>query len=121
METKRWQDWIMLAFGVWLIISPFILSYTSYTGIAAWNSYLFGVAVAAVAIVALFYPKMWEEWVNLALGIGLIVSPFLLQYINEEVMATWNHFTLGFLIAADAIWAVMAMLQNPTHKRRLTS
>jgi hypothetical protein len=118
METNRWQDRIMLVFGVWLIISPYVLSYTSYTGMAAWISYLFGVAVTAVAITALFYPRMWEEWVNLVLGIGLIVSPFLLQYINEEVMATWNHFILGFLIAVDAIWA---MLQNPTHKRRLTS
>lgn len=121
METKRWQDWFMLAFGVWLIISPFILPYNSYTGIAAWISYLFGFAVAAFAIVAVFYPKMWEEWVNLVLGIGLIAAPFLLQYSGEEVMATGNHFILGFLIAADAVWAVLTMLQHPTDKRRLSS
>ena len=115
METKRWQDWVMLAFGMWLIISPFILPYTSYTGIAAWVSYLFGVAVAAFAIIALFYPKMWEEWVNLVLGIGLIAMPFLLQY-SEEIMATRNHFIMGILIAGDALWVMLQ--QYPTHKRR---
>ncbi len=114
METKRWQDWAMLAFGGWLIISPFVLSYISYTGIAALNSYFFGVVVAAIAIVALFYPKMWEEWVNLALGILLIISPFLLQYFGEEITATRNHVILGILIAADALWV---MLQYPTHKK----
>ena len=115
METKRWQDWVMLAFGVWLIISPRVLSYTSYTGMATWVSYLFGVVIAAVAIVALFYPRMWEEWVNLALGILLIVSPFVLQYFSAEITATRNHLILGILIAGDALWM---MLQYPTHKHK---
>lgn len=116
MKDKRWQDWVMLAFGVWLIVSPFILPYISYTGMAAWVSYLFGIAVAAFAIVALFYPRMWEEWVNLVLGIALIAMPFLLQYSTEEVLATRNHFILGILIAADALWVMLQ--QFPTHKRK---
>ena len=113
VDTKRWQDWLMIAFGVWLVISPFILAYNSATEVAAWNSYIIGVAVAAFAIGALTVPRMWEEWVNLVLGIWLIISPYLLQYSEAEPVAGRNHLIMGFLIAASAIWA---MLQYPTHR-----
>lgn len=115
--TKRWQDWLLVAFGAWLVISPFILAYNSTTDVAAWNSYILGVAVAAFAIGALAVPRIWEEWVNLVLGIWLIVSPYLLQYSDVDPVATRNHLIVGFLIAASAIWA---MVQYPAHRHPRT-
>lgn len=116
--AKRWQDWLLVALGTWLIISPFVLSYNSTTNVAAWNSYILGVAVAGFAIGALSVPRVWEEWVNLVLGIWLIISPYVLQYSDVEPIATRNNLTTGILIAALAVWA---MLQYPTHRRRVVS
>lgn len=112
MTERRWQDGLMIVLGLWLIISPFTLQYPDYMGIAALSSYVFGVAVILFAALALARPQMWEEWVNLALGILLILSPFALRF-DDIVVARWNHVVLGLLICADALWA---RLQYPIHK-----
>jgi hypothetical protein len=114
MKESRWQDWLMLLFGVWLFISPFTMDYGVLTGVAAWNAYILGVAVFVVALVALFSPEKWEEWVNLVLGFWLVISPFvLLVYANNG--ATWNNVILGALIAGDAIWALADQMTAQRH------
>lgn len=45
----RWQDWGSLALGTWLFISLFI-GIDATNDIAAWNSYVAGVVVAAFSV-----------------------------------------------------------------------
>ena len=107
MQTKRWQDWVMLILGVWLFVSPFWMpAYASTTSVAAWNSYILGVLVVIFAWSAIARPQPWEEWVNLVLGIWLIIAPFVLAFYRGEPGAAWNQVVLGILIGADAIWAL---------------
>jgi len=111
MKAKRWQDWVMLVFGAWLFLSPFVPGYGSLSGIAAWNSYILGVAVAVFAVWALADLRKWEEWVNIVLALWLILAPFVLRFYQTEAVAAWNQIILGALIGADAIWA---LAQRPT-------
>ncbi len=112
MERKtRWQDWVNLVFGIWLFIAPFVLGFAGLTA-AAWNSYILGIGVAVFALIALVQPQVWEEWINLVLGIWLIVSPFLLGYAGETVPTT-NHIVLGILVGADALWAMRGPQPHP--------
>lgn len=103
MAAKRWQDWVILILGAWLFFSPFIIGYTQTA--AASNAYVIGIAVVLFAILALIDMRVWEEWVNLVLGVWLVISPFVLGY-SELVGATWNHVIVGLLIAGDAVWAI---------------
>jgi len=112
MKNRRWQDMAMLILGLWLLVSPFILPFKSYTDIAALNSYVFGVGVMLFAAIALAWPKLWEEQVNMALGIWLILAPYVLGF-QAETAAMVNHFIIGVLIVADALWAVQPYF---THK-----
>lgn len=116
MERKqRWQDWVMLAFGVWLFFSPFIFQFSSYSGIAAINEYVLGIAVAAFAITALVVPRIWEEWVNLALGVWILLSPFVLGFYGSQLAEStgaWNNLLIGLLIGGDAAWAVISQQQT---------
>lgn len=114
MKNRRWQDVAMLILGLWLLVSPFVLQFSSYTAIAALNSYVFGIAVMVVAAIALARPKMWEEQVNLAIGIWLFVAPYALGF-QAESAAMVNHLILGLLIMGDAMWAVQPYY---THKLR---
>jgi hypothetical protein len=52
-NETRWQDWVMLIFGAWMFFSPFILGYAALGGIAAWNSYVLGVALVIFSLAAL--------------------------------------------------------------------
>lgn len=109
MKTQRWQDWVMLIFGVWVFVSPFWMpAYASRSDAAAWSSYALGILVVAFAWAALATRELWEERVNIALGILLIVSPFVLRFHSSEPGAAWNQVILGLLIGADAIWMLSA-------------
>jgi len=113
MRTQRWQDWVMLVFGVWLFITPFWMAgYASTVSIAAWNAYVLGVLVGLFAIVALASPRPWEEWVELVLGIWLLISPFVLAFSTAEPGATLNAVILGVLIIIDSLWALGAAARS---------
>ena len=111
-QQTRWQDWINVLFGVWLFVSPWVLGF-SHIGAAAWNAYILGVAVFVFAVIALFSPQIWEEWINLILGIWLIISPFILAYAAQHPVAMWNSIIMGILVGGDAFWAAVQP-QRPT-------
>ncbi|MFC6674243.1 SPW repeat protein [Marinobacterium aestuariivivens] len=74
--SEHWRDWLMLVLGAWLLISPFVLGFTGAEGtMVLWNSVIVGVAVVVFAIAVLRKTYIWEEWVLLALGAWLIISP----------------------------------------------
>lgn len=109
--TRRWQDWASMMFGIWLFLSPWILSFSDEGGAAVSNSYLMGILVTVVSIIALNSPRLWEERVNLVIGVWLIIAPFVLGF-NDQGAATWNHVVIGLLIVADA---ALVMFAKPTH------
>lgn len=114
MKT-RWQDWVMLVLAAWLCLSPLWMpGYASSVSTAAWNSYAAGILVALFAIVALAAPRRWEEWVEILLGIWLVISPFVMLFYATERGAAWNTIVVGLLIGADAI-GVLA--QRPARTR----
>ena len=114
MKDRRWQDVTMMILGFWLVLSPFVLQYAALTGIASLNSYVFGLAVVGFAALALYRPQTWEEWVNLVLGIWLILAPLVLGF-RDETVSTANHFIVGLLIVIDAM-----SIMFPRQTRHLT-
>jgi hypothetical protein len=109
MKAKRWQDWVMLILGIWLLVAPFWMAgYASHGSVAAGNSYLFGVLVIGFAWAALATARRWEEWVEFAFGIWLVISPFVLGFWGSEHGAGINTFVVGILVLLDAISALQA-------------
>jgi hypothetical protein len=43
-------------------------------------------------------PAAWASWINMLLGIWLIVSPWVLNYSNTSTNATWNSVILGIAV-----------------------
>ncbi|MFQ5754470.1 MAG: SPW repeat protein [Acidiferrobacterales bacterium] len=113
MKDRRWQDLVTLVLGVWLFLSPFILQYADAAGMAAWNAYILSIGVVVFAGAALAKPQVWEEWVNLVLGLWLIISPFVLGFY-DQTMAAWNHIIVGLLVGGDAVWSILE--QRPAQK-----
>lgn len=108
---KRWQDWLNLALGIWLLIAPVLIHEAGITGTAAWNSYLGGAAVALFAVVALIQPVAWEEWINLAIGLWLTLAPWFLRFSAEAPNAAANQLIIGTIIAATALWGAVRARQ----------
>ncbi len=111
-QEQRWQDWTNLLFGVWLVLAPFF-GIGVLNDAAAWNFYISGTAVAVFAIAALIRPQVWEEYVNLFVGIWLILAPFVLGF-TDQPGPMWNQIIVGLLVGGDALWAA---LQSPPKRK----
>ncbi len=104
MTVKHWQDPVNLVLGLWLIASPWALGYAAETP-PMWNAVILGILVGAAALIALFRVMAWEEWVNLAFGAWLVVSPWILGF-SGLAAAMWNAVIVGIVVAALALWAL---------------
>ncbi|HET6924916.1 MAG TPA: SPW repeat protein [Candidatus Saccharimonadales bacterium] len=96
----RTMSGLNFIFGIWLIISPYILSYT--TAQAKWEQTVAGIVVLILAAIRYAAPKqMWTSWVNAAVGVWLIIAPFATGY--QSGAAFWNEVIFGILVAIVGI------------------
>jgi hypothetical protein len=112
---KRWQDWANLALGTWMFVSPWALGFAEEKNLAAVSAWILGAAVVVFAGIAVYMPQAWEEGVNALLGVGLLASPWVLDFATQ-VTPTSNASVVGVLVTALALWA---MLSNPALRERL--
>jgi len=112
---KHWQDWGNIVLGLWIFASPWVLQHTmaagtTVTGVTAssaamWSLYIVGIAIAALAAAALLAFQTWEEWINLTLGIWLLLSPWALGF-SSSTLLMWNAVIAGSLVVVLAGWAI---------------
>ena len=105
ITTKRWQDLGNIVLGAWLFISPWAMGYEETLRNASLNAHLAGLAIVVFAAVAVYMPRAWEEWINMALGLWTIISPWALGFSAERSVAM-NAVIVGILVAALAAWAM---------------
>jgi hypothetical protein len=55
-----------------------------------------GLLIAVLSIAALTAFAVWEEWLNLVAGLGLIASPWLLGFQDSDAMT--SHVAIGALV-----------------------
>src|SRR5438046_1432717 len=103
MNTNQWANAKLcdignLILGGFLFLSPLIFTYPM--GVQFWNAVVPAVIIAALSILALLAFTVWEEWINLVVGVWLIVSPWVLEF--RETTAMQVSITVGIIVAALA-------------------
>lgn len=118
MRRQSWQDLVNVGLGLWIFVSAAFLRHAmtdatwwhsmvgasppeGVSGAAMWNLTIVGIAVVAFALFAALAFNAWQEWVNMALGIWLLVSPWVLGFHASEALR-WNSVIAGVLIPALA-------------------
>jgi hypothetical protein len=86
------------------------------TAKAAENATLAGIAIAVLAVVALAAFAIWEEWLNLVIGLWTLVSPWVLGFHGTSAMTV--HVIIGAAVAFLAAVEIWLLSQSPP---RLTS
>lgn len=103
--TMTWRkenipDVLNLVIGAGLLISPWLFGFAGETA-AAWNAALAGAFIAVLAVAAIAAFDDWEEWLSLAAGAWVAVSPWLLGFTGNA-MATRVHAIAGVIVAVVA-------------------
>ena len=102
-QSTRWQDVINLLVGLWLIISPWAVSYSGDERAMA-NAVIFGIIVAVLSVAALTAFQEWEEWINALIGIWLIISPWVLGFSGDNA-AMQNLVVAGIIVLVLSVWS----------------
>lgn len=118
-ENGKVLSGFIVVIGLWMIVAPWLLNY-GYVTTAFWNSLIVGVVVTVVAGARIALPNQFASlsWLNAALGLWLILAPFIFNYGADQVThvgnvnpAVGNHIVAGIFLTVLA-W-LSAMFNNP--------
>ena len=98
-----------LVLGVILLASPWIFGFPS--GAASQNAVISGIIIAAISIAALAAFTVWEEWLNLIVGVWVLVSSWVLGFAG--IAATQVHIVIGGIVALLAALEIWLLYQRP--------
>lgn len=116
LKTGKWENWIILICGIWLTVTPWVLSFglEKYeVNVIMWNFIMVGLTAIGTSLVALKSLKVWPEWLSFFMGSWMMMSPFFLIYYKNDVLL-WNSLLFGAIIAG-----LSALCIPLAEKRRL--
>ncbi len=105
---RKWHaesvlDLYNLLLAVVLFGAPWFFAHASRT--TDLDLRLSAAAIIILSLAAIIAFSAWEEWINLALGLWLVASPWLLGFAHTRAM----HFSIGIgaaiaFLAALELW-----------------
>jgi hypothetical protein len=122
--AMRHQDQITTASGLdvlagfWLLISPFALAFESNVS-AVTNNVVLGIIIGTLALYRFFSPArhIWASWINVLLGIWVMISPFVLGFGDLETAKT-NNVAFGMIVIILAGWSGLATMDINADEKR---
>jgi hypothetical protein len=103
-------DILNLVLGAVLLLSPWIFAFEA--GAQSQNAVVFGVVIAVLAIAGLVAFAEWEEWLNLAAGLWVLVSPWVLGF-TDSTNAMHVHLWIGIVVAVLAGIEIYLVHRHP--------
>jgi SPW repeat len=108
--NAKWCDVANLILGAFLFFSPWMFGFD--TGKVSQNAYIAGVVIAVLAIGALAAFAVWEEWLNLIVGLWVLVSPWVLSF-HGTIRPMAVHVVIGIAVAVLAAIEIWMTSQAP--------
>lgn len=107
---------ITLLAGIWLFISPWV--YNAFRLHDAWNSWIVGFVIAALAAIRIGNPREteWLSWLNCLLGIWAFASPWIYKY-SADTGRSINSVCVGVVVVVFAAWSAAATPHSGTPLR----
>lgn len=103
-RVKHWQDVVNALLGAWLIASPWVLGFQGVT-VAMVTTVAIGTLLVASSAGAMQVAAAWEEWLDMALGVLLMVAPLLFGFDAVD-RALGNALVTGAVVTALALWVL---------------
>lgn len=103
-RTLKWEDWVGIGLGVWLIASPWALGFSDQSA-ATMNALIMGSILVLEELLEVIVHEMAEEWIDLVAGLWLLVSPLVLGFASQAAVAA-NTAAVGLLTVLFAAWAM---------------
>ncbi len=109
MKTAKGLSWVIAIAGLWEILAPFIIGYSSVTG-AMVDAIILGVLLLGLGIWAALANSSGIikvlSWINGVFGLWVLLAPFILSY-SKVTGALVNDLIVGIVVALLGLWAAL--------------
>jgi hypothetical protein len=117
MRKQTWRqetiiDFIKLALAGFLILTPWYLGFTS-AAVASGNAWISGAVIGLTSIAAIVALADWEEWISLAFGLWVVISPWVLSFHATVTSAMRVDVAIGVAVALFAAAELWMMHRSP--------
>lgn len=105
-----------LIMGAFLVLTPWMFAFPP--GIQSANAVVCGILIILLSLAALVGFAAWEDWGNMAVGLWLMASPWIVGLHGTQAVSV--QFTLGIIVAAFAkneLWFCKSTDSLPEHVR----
>jgi len=109
---KTWQNWLILALGLWLFVSPALLAFAFDTGRGIADFTVTGVALMALGAFAASARTVWTAWLTLLLGLWLIASPWLVGFASRP-RPLGDAVIVGAAVVILSAWMILRDTPRP--------
>lgn len=100
-HTSTTADWVNIALGMWMTISPAVLGFSRHGGAPVWTNVAAGVVLVLLNFAALKGAGAGAiPGFIVLLGIWLFMSPFVLGFYRAAFL--WNNITMAFVVIGGA-------------------
>jgi SPW repeat len=99
-----------LILGALLFLSPWIFHFSP--GVESWNAWAGGGIIVVLSIAALSAFAEWEEWLNLIVGLWILVSPWALKF-SASSNAMRTSVIIGAIVAVIAAIELWTFHRSP--------
>jgi peptidoglycan/LPS O-acetylase OafA/YrhL len=109
--------------GLWLLIAPSVLDYQDQQGFVT-SHVAAGLLLLALGAYRLGKPRSapWLSWLNAAVGLWLVVTPFvLLPSSSSTGAASWISLIIGTVVAVLGVSAAVSTHRGHTRRRHRRS
>lgn len=110
MKTAKGLSWVIAVAGLWEILAPFIIGYSSVTA-AMVDAIILGILLLGLGLWAALVNSEGTikglSWTNGVLGLWVLLAPFILSY-SKTTGAMVNDIIIGILVVILGVWAALA-------------
>jgi hypothetical protein len=104
LSKMRWEDWVGVALGAFLIGSPWLAGYSTHH-LATLNAVIAGAVLLLAELLSLIGVPTIGDWIGVGVGLWLMASPFTFAFASQTV-ATGVTAGLGLLVLLFTAWAM---------------
>jgi hypothetical protein len=105
LKSLKWEDWLGVALGLWLVVSPWMLGYADASAAATMNALFLGSTLIFLEQLNLGAHEDLEEWMDIVAGVWLVASPLVVGFTNAPAAAI-NAIAVGTLTVVFAALAL---------------
>ena len=110
MKTAKGLSWVIAVAGLWEILAPFIIGYSSTTA-AMVDAIILGILLLGLGLWSALVNSEGTikglSWTNGVLGLWVLLAPFILSY-SKTTGAMVNDIIIGILVVILGVWAALA-------------